>query len=163
MEILPEEVSLKYGYAADQRVVNIVLRRRFNSTSSELRGRLATEGGYANGRIDATRLVIAEGTRTSINLRAEGNNALYESERDIALQPVPSQPEPVDPRPFRTTGRSDNDIRLSGTHNRTILGDVSATLNAEAEGVAGRSRFGVPPPRSTSTAPRYCAPFPTIR
>ena len=38
MEILPEEVALKYGYAADQRVVNIVLRRRFNSTSAEVGG-----------------------------------------------------------------------------------------------------------------------------
>ncbi len=144
MEILPEEVALKYGYAADQRVVNIVLRRRFNSTSGELRGRLATDGGYANGRVDATRLVIAEGTRTSINLRAEGNNALYESERDIVLQPVPSQPEPVDPRPFRTLVGSGNTLRLTATHNRPILGDVSATVNAEAERTVGKSRFGVP-------------------
>ena len=34
LEILPEEVALKYGYSADQRVVNIVLRRRFNSTAT---------------------------------------------------------------------------------------------------------------------------------
>src|SRR5690349_13223406 len=39
MEILPEEVALKYGYSADQRVINIVLRRRFNSTNVEARGR----------------------------------------------------------------------------------------------------------------------------
>jgi len=144
MEILPEEVALKYGYAADQRVVNIVLRRRFNSTSTEARGRLATEGGYYFGQGDVTRLVIAEGTRTSLNAHVEGNSALYESERDIVLQPIPSQPEPVDPRPFTTLVGSRNDIRLSGTHNRTILGDVSATLNAEAEREHGRSRFGVP-------------------
>ena len=31
VEILPEEVALKYGYRADQRVVNIVLRQRFRS------------------------------------------------------------------------------------------------------------------------------------
>ena len=48
MEILPEEVALKYGYAADQRVVNIVLRRRFNSTSVEAGGKVATDGGYAS-------------------------------------------------------------------------------------------------------------------
>jgi hypothetical protein len=144
MEILPEEVALKYGYAADQRVVNIVLRRRFNSTSAETRGKVATEGGYYGGQADATRLIIAEGTRTSLNAHVEGNSALYESERDIILQSIPSQPDPVDPRPFRTLVGRSNDIRLSGTHNRTILGDVSATLNAEAERVDGRSRFGVP-------------------
>jgi len=144
MEILPEEVALKYGYAADQRVVNIVLRRRFNSTSAEARGKVATEGGYYGGQADATRLTIAEGTRTSFNAHVEGNSSLYESERDIVLQPIPSQPEPVDPRPFTTLVGRSNDIRLSGTHNRTILGDVSATLNAEAERQTGRSRFGVP-------------------
>ena len=50
MEILPEEVALKYGYAADQRVVNIVLRRRFNSTSAEVGATAATDGGYAAGK-----------------------------------------------------------------------------------------------------------------
>ena len=78
MEILPEEVALKYGYAADQRVVNIVLRRRFNSTSAELRGKGATDGGYVSGQGDVTRLIIADGTRTSFNAHAEGNSPLYE-------------------------------------------------------------------------------------
>jgi len=144
MEILPEEVALKYGYSADQRVVNIVLRRRFNSTSAESRSKVATEGGYYAGQADATRLIIAEGTRTSINAHVEGNSSLYESERDIVLQPIPSQPEPVDPRPFTTLVGRNKDFRLSGTHNRTIFGDISATVNAEAERQTGRSRFGVP-------------------
>jgi hypothetical protein len=144
MEILPEEVALKYGYSADQRVVNIVLRRRFNSTSTETRNRIATDGGYYAGQADVTRLVIAEGTRTSLNAHVEGNSSLYQSERDIVLQPIPSQPEPVDPRPFTTLVGRSKDFRLSGTHNRTIFGDVSATLNAEAERQTGRSRFGVP-------------------
>ena len=144
MEILPEEVALKYGYAADQRVVNIVLRRRFNSTSVELRGRGATDGGHVAGQAEAGKLIIAEGTRTSINFRAEGNSPLFEDERDIILQPVPSQPMEVDPRPFRTLVGSNSSFRLTGTHNRTVLGDVSATVNAEAERTSGTSRFGVP-------------------
>jgi hypothetical protein len=144
MEILPEEVALKYGYAADQRVVNIVLRRRFNSTTAELRGKGATDGGYVSGQGDGTRLVIAEGTRTSLNLHLEGNSPLYESERDIGLQPVAPDTDAVDPRSFRTLVRARNDVRLSGTHNRTIFGDVSATINAEAEREHSRSRFGVP-------------------
>ena len=143
MEILPEEVALKYGYAADQRVVNIVLRRRFNSTNVEVGGRIATEGGYASARGDGGRLTIREGTRTSLNLHLEGNNSLYESERDIALQPVESVP-PVDPRPFRTLVGANQLARLTGTNNRTIFGDVSATLTGEVEHSQGRSRFGVP-------------------
>ena len=66
------------------------------------------------------------------------------SERDIALQPVESVPEPVDPRPFRTLTGANQLARLTGSVNRTILGDVSATLTGEAQHSQGRSRFGVP-------------------
>ena len=45
VEILPEEVALKYGYRADQRVVNIVLRQRFRSTVAQVGGRTATDVG----------------------------------------------------------------------------------------------------------------------
>ncbi|MCL6741676.1 TonB-dependent receptor [Sphingomonas sp. RB56-2] len=144
MEILPEEVALKYGYPADQRVVNIVLRRRFNSTSAEIRGKGATDGGYVSGLGDVTRLIVADGTRTSFNAHAEGNSPLYENERDIELDLVAPETDAVDSRPFRTLVASHTDIRLSGTHNRTILGDVSATINLEAERESSKSRFGVP-------------------
>jgi hypothetical protein len=144
MEILPEEVALKYGYAADQRVVNIVLRRRFNSTTAEARGKFATDGGYASGQADDTRLIIRNGQRTSLNLHVEGNNPLYESERDLALQPVAPETDAVDPRPFRTLVGARQDVRLSGTMNRTILDDVSATVNGEVERETSKSRFGVP-------------------
>ena len=45
VEILPEEVALKYGYRADQRVVNIVLRQRFRSTVAQLGATVPTAGG----------------------------------------------------------------------------------------------------------------------
>ena len=47
VEILPEEVALKYGYSANQKVVNIVLR---HASARPPRGRrgAATEGGYAS-------------------------------------------------------------------------------------------------------------------
>lgn len=144
MEILPEEVALKYGYAADQRVVNIVLRRRFNSTSVDLRGKAATEGDYLSGQADGTRLIIRDGQRTSLNAHVEGNTPLYENERDIALQLIPGLPDPVDPRPFRTLVGARQEMRVSGTANRTILGNVSATITGEVERNSGRSRFGVP-------------------
>ena len=141
MEILPEEVALKYGYAADQRVVNIVLRRRFNSTSVELRGKAATDGDYLSGTADGTRLTIRDGKRTSLNAHVEGNTALTESDRDITLQPTANG---VDPRPFRTLTGASQDVRVSGTANRTILGNVSATVTGEVERTRSQSRFGVP-------------------
>src|SRR5262245_8213006 len=73
VEILPEEVALKDGYRADQRVVNIVLRPRFQSTTALLNGSAATEGGYVAGQADVTRLLIGKNGRTQFNLHAQGN------------------------------------------------------------------------------------------
>ena len=98
VEILPEEVALKYGYRADQRVVNIVLRERFRSTVARLDGTTATEGGYLAGRADLSRLQIDKGSRLTANLRVEGNSALTEDERDIALR----DPDAPDDRSART-------------------------------------------------------------
>ncbi|GAA4009289.1 hypothetical protein GCM10022280_02650 [Sphingomonas swuensis] len=139
MEILPEEVALKYGYAADQRVVNIVLRRRFNSTQVEVGGRVATDGGYATGRADVGKLMIRDNMRTSGNLRVEGNNPLYESERDIALRAG----ETVDSRPFRTLTGAGQTVRLSGTVSRPVSKVFSGTLTGEAERRRGSSGLGL--------------------
>lgn len=138
MEILPEEVALKYGYAADQRVVNIVLRRRFNSTSAEVRGEAATDGDYGSGSLDATRLIIRDNKRTSINLNLSGNTALYEGDRDIDLDPAAL----VDERDARTLVGARQAVRLTGTHNRPVAERDGLTLTAEAGVSKGQSRFG---------------------
>src|SRR5574338_1413995 len=83
VEILPEEVALKYGYRADQRVVNIILRERFRSTTARLDGETATEGGWTSGLADVTQLRIDKNVRTQFNLHAQGNGMLTEAERDI--------------------------------------------------------------------------------
>ena len=139
VEILPEEVALKYGYRADQRVVNIVLRERFRSTVTRLDGNAATEGGYLGGRADLTQLRINKGSRLTTNLHVEGNTPLTEDERDIALR----DPDDPDDRSARTLTGSKKLIRGSTTLNKTVLGDVSATVNAEVEYNEGRSLFGL--------------------
>ena len=144
LEILPEEVALKYGYSADQRVVNIILRRRFRSTNLRADAGAATDGGYAKGLADVSRLMIGTAGRTQVNLHGETNSALTERERGIALQAVPTQPQPADPRNFRTLVGSQRLVRGTVTVNRTVLGDASATLTAEASHTDGRSLFGLP-------------------
>jgi outer membrane cobalamin receptor len=88
VEVLPEEVALRYGYRADQRVVNIVLRGRFRSTAARLGGTAATRGGYSGGEIDLTRMMIGEDSRTTLDLDVETNSALLESDRNILLEPA---------------------------------------------------------------------------
>lgn len=144
VEILPEEVALKYGYAADQRVVNMVLRQRFRSTATRADAGTATDGGYRNGLVDVSRLMIEKNGRMSITLHAEGNGMLREREREIALQPLPTQPATIDPRDDRTLVGSQRMVRGNVTLNRTVLGDASGTLTAEATHSEGQRLFGVP-------------------
>jgi hypothetical protein len=144
VEILPEEVALKYGYRADQKVVNIVLRQRFYSTTANLGGGLATDGGYANGNADLTRFMIQKNGRTTLNLHAEGNSILTEDERNIILNETPPDGATIsDELAARSLLPSKRDIRASGTFNREVLGDVSATLNTEVEHSDGKALIGL--------------------
>lgn len=139
VEVLPEEVALKYGYRADQRIVNIVLRERFRSTVVQLEGGAATEGGYGRGELDLDRLTIQQNGRTSLSLDAERNGSLKEDERNIA---VGDSSDP-DERPYRTLVGSSRQLRGSATVNRTISSDIGATFNAELEHNDGRSLLGL--------------------
>lgn len=138
VEILPEEVALKYGYGADQKVVNIVLRERFRSTTAQIEGTAATDGGYSGGRGDLNRLMLGANGRTTFNLRAEGNGRLTEDERDVI-----AAGSAADDGRARSLIGSRRLVRGTATANRTIFGDVPATLNAELEHVEGRSLLGL--------------------
>ncbi len=140
VDILPEEVALKYGYRADQRVVNFVLRRRFNSTAVRADAGAATDGGYLTGLADGTRLQINRDKRTTINLHAEANGRIDEDERDIAIAPL--APGEIDERGFRSLVGERRLVRGSVTAARTVFGDVGATVNLELEHSDGQSGLG---------------------
>jgi hypothetical protein len=144
VEILPEEVALKYGYRADQRVVNIVLRQRFRSTVAQFAGNAATEGGYVAGQGDVTRLLIQRDGRTQFNVHAQGNGMLTEAERDILLSdPPPAGATERQVLAARSLLGNQRQIRGAATLNRQILGNVSATLNTEVEHDEGHSLIGL--------------------
>ena len=143
VEILPEEVALKYGYRADQKVVNIVLRERFRSTAVSVAGQTATEGGYLGGEADVTRLMLNREGRTTINVHAEGNGMLTEDERSIRYDSLPPGTDEDAAGAARSLIGSQRLLRGGVTVNRTIWDDVSATFNAEAEHNEGRSLIGL--------------------
>ncbi|WP_170163508.1 TonB-dependent receptor [Eilatimonas milleporae] len=83
VEVLPEEVALRYGYAAGSKIINIVLRPRFRSVTAELTGSTTTEGGAETAGFNASLLVIRSKMRWSLAVEASLENELFESERDI--------------------------------------------------------------------------------
>ncbi|HEY0314967.1 MAG TPA: TonB-dependent receptor [Sphingomonas sp.] len=83
VDILPEEVALKYGYSADQKVVNIVLRRRFRAVTIEGNGATSTDGGGTNGLGDFTLTRIHGDDRLNIDGKVQGADSLLESDRGL--------------------------------------------------------------------------------
>ncbi|HEX8365948.1 MAG TPA: TonB-dependent receptor [Allosphingosinicella sp.] len=129
VDILPEEVALRYGYRADQRVVNIVLRRRFDATTAELQGGLATAGGRGSYGVDLNHLRIDPAGRYSLDFEYQHADPLFESERDIIQQA--NAPEEIGR--FRTLLAETDQLTLGGTVNRNVFGNVSGTANARLE------------------------------
>ena len=87
VDILPEEVALEYGYRADQRVVNFVLKDNFRSVTAEVEGRVPTAGGRTVSELDANILRISGPQRWSMELEHERATPLFESERDLVREP----------------------------------------------------------------------------
>lgn len=91
VDILPEEAALSYGYRADQRVINIVVRPRFRAVTAELEAGGPTAGGRGSYEIDLGFAAITDNSRFNVEAEYERSDALFESERDI-VQSAPAQP-----------------------------------------------------------------------
>ncbi|MEA3011283.1 MAG: iron complex outerrane recepter protein [Sphingomonadales bacterium] len=143
IDVMPEEVALKYGYRPDQKVVNFVLRRRFNAYTTEVQAGIATEGGRESYGAELNYLQINNAGR--VNLGAEYRRAepLFESQRDIVqAEPVPG----IELGRFRTLLPQTDQLQLSGTLNRAVSEDVSATLNATFDVNSSTAFLGLPRP-----------------
>ncbi|MDB5681172.1 MAG: TonB-dependent receptor, partial [Sphingomonas bacterium] len=124
VDILPEEVALKYGYRADQKVVNFVLRRRFRALTAEVGDKLATEGGVNTPNATLDIININRDTRLTVHTGYTQSSMLLESERDIA----PIAGNTLDERPFRSLLPFTRSLNLGTVYARPI-GKVSTTLN----------------------------------
>ena len=83
VEILPEEVALKYGYSADQKVVNVVLRQRFRAATVEGQVGGSTAGGQLSELANYSRLQLNRQGRTNIAVKIQNSDRLLESDRDL--------------------------------------------------------------------------------
>lgn len=142
VDILPEEVALKYGYSADQKVVNFVLRRRFRAITAEAADTAATEGGRNAVQGDLDVLHIQRDTRVNVHVKMQGSSALTEAERDITAPPSTATPA-VDQRPYRTLLPSTRTLSVNTIYARPI-GTVSATINAEIGATSSNGTQGLP-------------------
>ena len=128
VDILPEEVALKYGYPPDQKVVNVVLQNRFAETVAQVAGNTASHDGYTGAGGDLTRVLLSPKQRTTINLHAGADDILRGSQRSLVQQQ------------YESTGTGDTGLllppelglRANATVTQELPGDAEATFNAEA-------------------------------
>lgn len=144
MEILPEEVALEYGYRADQRVVNFVLKNDFRSTTGELSGRMPTQGGRTTTEIKGNFLSISGPTRWSADAEHERSSPLYESERDIIRERAAGDPGTEDIGAYRTLLAQSERRTVRGTLKRDLNGTTQATFSGSLEDRSSRSFNGLP-------------------
>lgn len=124
LEIFPPEVALDYGYSADQRVINFILKRQFNAITVELEGGTVTDGGRWSQEVEAGVFRISGDGR--ININAEYNRAtpLTEAERDI-IQASGIASEGA----LRTLLGGSDSFSVDGTIARPLTSTIDASFN----------------------------------
>jgi iron complex outermembrane recepter protein len=83
VDILPEEVSLKYGYTADQRVINFVLKPEFRAVTGEGIGGATTEGGDDSTQAEVDQFKVDHDTRLNMDLKYQYSAGLTYAQRDL--------------------------------------------------------------------------------
>lgn len=83
VEILPEEVALKYGYSADQKVVNIVLRQRFRASTVDATVGGSAKGGQMTEQANWSQLRLNRQGRSNLSIKIQNADQLLESDRDL--------------------------------------------------------------------------------
>ncbi|HAE26703.1 MULTISPECIES: TonB-dependent receptor domain-containing protein [Hyphomonas] len=120
VEILPEEVALKFGFRADQKVINFVLRDRFHALTADTELGAPSQGGQVLGELESSNLRIRDDSRWNLDFEYNYQGALYESDRAIVRDDVTSSAD-------RTLQPEQHELGLTGAYHHTLPGDISAT------------------------------------
>ncbi len=156
VEILPEEVALKYGYSADQKVVNVVLRQRFRARTGEVSLAGPTDGGQTTEQFDSSTLRLNRQGRLNSAFKYSHSDKLLESDRD--LEPTETdQRYDGDVSPYRTLKPRTDSLSYNTVYNRVLDNGVSATVNGslsydQSQSLQGlsKARLNIP-----TTSPFY--------
>ena len=111
VEVLPEEVALRYGYPPDQRVVNFILKNHYHSRTLEIEGSEPDRGGADTEKAQLQYLRVNKDNRLNFALEADRTSALSEAARGVAQSPaslsgLASDPNPADNRTLVAAARN---------------------------------------------------------
>ncbi len=120
VEILPEEVALRFGFPADARVVNFILKDNFSSKTIEAETAVPTRGGFEAHELEATALRIAGKQRFSVTAKLEDLSPLTEAERGVLQSSAPTVDTDPDPAAARTLIADSRELSLNTAWSRGL-------------------------------------------
>lgn len=148
VEILPEEVALRYGSPPNTRVVNLILKDNFSSRRLEGGYSLPTRGGFDSWSAEATYLKIRKLNRFTVTGTTSDTSPLFESERGLIQAPgnVPAVSTDADPAASRSLIADSRSFGLNAAWTKGMGKDGtkgSVTISAEANRTDSRSFSGL--------------------
>lgn len=137
VEVLPEEVALRFGFPADARVVNLILKDKFSSRRVEGEYRLPTRGGFSAWQLEASQMRIDGPSRFNVTASVDDGSPLFESERGLLASTgsVPSVAGDPDPRAFRSLIADTREFGINASWSKGLGKDGTGgaiSLNANA-------------------------------
>lgn len=144
VEILPEEVALKFGYRPDQRVVNFILKDNFSSYGSDSELRLPSGGGFSEWEQEFTLAKIAGSNRINVTAKLEDTSPLTEAERGIAQAGSTARlAGDPDPAQYRTLIGDSKSAQVNATLARALGGGAGLSVNVLAQRDDARTLNGL--------------------
>ncbi len=125
VEVFPEEVALQYGYSADERVVNMVLKPNFRQIAIEGEGGIPTQGGRFQSELQPSFLAIGENGRLNVNAGWEHKSMLLESERNLDYD----DPAQAAEAPARSLLGASDEYSIDATIQRSLNKTTDASIN----------------------------------
>ena len=126
VQVFPEELALRYGYSADERVVNFILKDQYTGVSVSGEYGIPTAGGQGRSEIETTVTHIGKNDRMNINLEWQNNTAITESERDIIQD---AAGDLVNLGDYRTLVAPSDNVELNANYSRSFDNGMSLSLN----------------------------------
>ncbi|MDD3797573.1 MAG: TonB-dependent receptor [Novosphingobium sp.] len=122
VEVLPEEVALRFGYPADQRVVNFILKDKFSSRKIAGEYNIPTRGGFAESELEAALLTVAGPNRLSLNVQVDDTSLLTEAERGVrqSASNIPTVAGDPDPARYRSLVADSRELKADGAWSRGL-------------------------------------------
>lgn len=138
VEVFPEEVALQYGYSADERVVNMVLKPNFRQIAIEGEGGIPTQGGRFQSELQPSFLAIGENGRLNVNAGWEHKSMLLESERNLDYD----DPAQAAEAPARSLLGASDEYSIDATIQRSLNKTTDASVNVRFDQTDSLSLLG---------------------